>query len=375
MKGITEMLEIILLILKIIGIVLLSILGLVVLIILLILFVPVRYRAQGEKHEEIKAEGRVTWLLHLLRIKVSYKDGKLKTKGKLLFFTIINSDEDVEEQIAEEEFAEEDIDDSLFPVELEADETEKAASTGDFNEKEEVKKESTETTKEEVTETKQEESEETKESPEKAAEKAEEKAAEKAEEKANEKTEEKAAEEDKTVIDADETEKKHQENDVTEKESTVEEKNPGHKVGKKKRKKDSKKETDEENEKKQGIVKKVKNLYNIKNDPRAKRFYALAKKRLKKIIRHILPRKLKGSVRVGTGDPCSTGKILGAAAMMYPLYGGNISVEPVFEEKALEFDLRLRGRIRIITVGLPLLRTYRNRDFKYLRKKIKKALK
>ena len=117
------MLEIILLILKIIGIVLLSILGLVVLILLLILFVPVRYKAQGEKHEEIKAEGRVTWLLHLLRIRITYTDGKLKTKGKLLFFTIINSDEDVEKELGEEEIGngggdEEDIDDSLFTADL-----------------------------------------------------------------------------------------------------------------------------------------------------------------------------------------------------------------------------------------------------------------
>ena len=62
------MLGIILLILKIIGIVLLAVIGLLILILLAILFVPVRYKARGEMHGELKAEGRVTWFLHILRL-------------------------------------------------------------------------------------------------------------------------------------------------------------------------------------------------------------------------------------------------------------------------------------------------------------------
>ncbi|MBO4761787.1 MAG: hypothetical protein J5499_00005, partial [Lachnospiraceae bacterium] len=101
------MLEIIFLILKIIGFTLLGLLGLALLIVLAILFVPLRYKARGDKHEELKAEGRITWLLHILRIRVTYADGKLKTKGKLLFFSILDSDEDVEEELSDD-------DDSLF---------------------------------------------------------------------------------------------------------------------------------------------------------------------------------------------------------------------------------------------------------------------
>lgn len=363
--------EIILLILKILGFVLLGLLGLALLLLLTVLFVPVRYKAKGSKHEELRAEGRVTWLLHALRIRAVYEDGKLKTKGKLLFFKIMDSDEDVEEELADE-------DDSLFPDEI--DDADDCLSPGEGNTAESGVVTASEPEEGKTTEPEEKE----KTGP------GEETAAGQAEKNTSEPGERLTAEavEDKTIDFGEETAAGQGEKNTSvpegvntsdQPEKTAaepgEERLSGHKVGKKKKRKKDDTDEGKEEPKKQGIVKKAKNLYNIKNDPRAREFYRVAKKRVIKIVRHILPRKLKGSIRFGTGDPCSTGKILGAAAMMYPIYGGHISVEPVFEEKALEFDLYLRGRIRVITVLLPALRTYWSRDFKYLRKKIKKAVK
>ena len=355
--------EIVLLILKIIGFTLLGILGLALLILLAILFVPVRYKAWGEKHSEISAEGRVTWLLHLLRIKAVYSGGKLHTKGKLLFFNIMSSEEDVEQQLAEEF-----DDDSLFPDDLPSDEEttsgKEVVTSGDENP----------TSKEEEIPS----GDENPTSKEEKITSGDENPTSKAEEIPS--GDEKTASEKERILSGDEnltpeTEEVLREDENLTPETEGEENPPKSlkkKLGNKHKKKD--KVPPGEGEQKQGIVKKVKNLYNIKNDPRAKRFYGVAKKKIVKIIRHVLPRKLKGSVRFGTGDPCSTGKILGAAAMIYPLYAGHINVEPVFEEKALEFDLYLRGRVRLFTVLWPALMTYTNRDFKYLRKKVKKAV-
>ena len=345
--------EIILLILKILGLVLLGLLGLALLLVLAVLFVPVRYKAKGSRHEELKAEGRVTWLLHILRIRISYEDGKLKTKGKLLFFNIVDSDENVEEELADD-------DDSLFPddiddadISLFSDDPGKTEGTvkGDVAEK------TDNTVKDDV------------------AEKTDDTVKDDVAEKTDDTVKEDAGENTDDISDDDTSGKVLNVNAAEKTADPEKERLQGHKVGKKKKRKKDDTDEGKEEPKKQGIVKKAKNLYNIKNDPRAREFYRVAKKRVIKIVRHILPRKLKGSIRFGTGDPCSTGKILGAAAMMYPIYGGHISVEPVFEEKALEFDLYLRGRIRVITVLLPALRTYWSRDFKYLRKKIKKAVK
>ena len=59
-------------ILKVIGLILLSVLLLILFLVLLVLFVPIRYRASAEYKEDISAEGRITWLLSMIRLNLSY---------------------------------------------------------------------------------------------------------------------------------------------------------------------------------------------------------------------------------------------------------------------------------------------------------------
>ena len=69
-------------ILKVIGWILLGILGLILLTVLTVLLVPIRYRADGVWKEEKYIRGRVTWLLHLLSIRVTYeKELLLEVRG------------------------------------------------------------------------------------------------------------------------------------------------------------------------------------------------------------------------------------------------------------------------------------------------------
>lgn len=69
------MIEIILLILKIIGITALSLLGFVLLLIILVLFVPIRYKIEStnEVDGQIEARGVVSFLLHMIHIRIDYK--------------------------------------------------------------------------------------------------------------------------------------------------------------------------------------------------------------------------------------------------------------------------------------------------------------
>ena len=60
-------------ILKTAGIVLLVILGLLLAALLAVLFVPVRYRADGSWREELTASAAITWLLHLVSIRITYE--------------------------------------------------------------------------------------------------------------------------------------------------------------------------------------------------------------------------------------------------------------------------------------------------------------
>ena len=69
------MLGIILTVLKIVGWVLLGIIALILLIGAIVLFVPVRYKIYARKYEEdnrFEVIGRITWLLHLLNVRIGY---------------------------------------------------------------------------------------------------------------------------------------------------------------------------------------------------------------------------------------------------------------------------------------------------------------
>ena len=65
----------------------------------------------------------------------------------------------------------------------------------------------------------------------------------------------------------------------------------------------------------------------------------------KRTICHIRPRKIKGHIKIGTGDPYRTGQLLAVAGIFFPVYGEHITIEPYFEQKILEGDISVKGRI------------------------------
>lgn len=80
------MLHILLLILKIIGIILAVILGILVLLVCIVMFVPVRYEATALCPGTLagtKGKAKVTWLLHLIRADLYYKENRLKWRLRI----------------------------------------------------------------------------------------------------------------------------------------------------------------------------------------------------------------------------------------------------------------------------------------------------
>lgn len=71
------------------------------------------------------------------------------------------------------------------------------------------------------------------------------------------------------------------------------------------------------------------------------------KKYFLKSWRHVRPRKLHGVVHFGMEDPAETGKVLGAVAMLFPVYRDRLVIAPDFEQKILEGEFYARGRIQI----------------------------
>jgi hypothetical protein len=105
--------------------------------------------------------------------------------------------------------------------------------------------------------------------------------------------------------------------------------------------------------------------------------FGTAWKSLIRLLKHLSPTKLVAEIIFGTGDPCSTGQILGVLAFFYGMYGEHVSLTPDFENKILEGKLYARGRIRLITVLIIVVKLLIDKKFKEMMnnfKTLKEAL-
>ena len=87
---------------------------------------------------------------------------------------------------------------------------------------------------------------------------------------------------------------------------------------------------------------------------------------LKKIFIHIRPKKLNIAVEFGTGDPCSTGQLLGGLSILYGYYGETVQITPNFETKILEGSIFCKGRIRLFTLLIICIKLILNKEFRKL---------
>ena len=85
------MLHIILVLLKFIGIVLLTLLGLLVTILLVVLLVPIRYRIWVSHGAMVRVEGRVSWILHLLHLRVTQEGEERRIRLRLFGIILYDS--------------------------------------------------------------------------------------------------------------------------------------------------------------------------------------------------------------------------------------------------------------------------------------------
>jgi hypothetical protein len=82
------------------------------------------------------------------------------------------------------------------------------------------------------------------------------------------------------------------------------------------------------------------------------------------LLKHIKPRRWKGKLTYGTGDSATCGQHLGYMSILFPVYGDNFDITPNFNEKICEGDIFMKGRIRLWTVGICILKVLLNKNCK-----------
>jgi len=84
------------------------------------------------------------------------------------------------------------------------------------------------------------------------------------------------------------------------------------------------------------------------------------------------PRKQYVNIIFGTGDPASTGQILGYMYVAATLLRINLKVVPDFDNKVFVLDARLKGHVTIFVIAFQALRLYMDKNIKRLYRRISK---
>lgn len=100
------------------------------------------------------------------------------------------------------------------------------------------------------------------------------------------------------------------------------------------------------------------------HDEKNQMVFNLCKKEIFYLLHHYKPRKWKGNLRLGTGDPATTGYALGTLCALYPVHGGNLIVSPDFDNKVIEGNVFLKGRIRGVHVMRTIVHLFMNKSFR-----------
>ena len=109
---------------------------------------------------------------------------------------------------------------------------------------------------------------------------------------------------------------------------------------------------------------KISSIITFIKDPTNKRGIRTVKKELFALLRYMAPEKIDGKVVFGTGDPCTTGWILGIVSMVPPAYTEGLRICPEFEEKRFQADGYVKGKARLIYMVRLVIRGYLDPDIK-----------
>ena len=306
---------IVLLVLKVIGIILLCILGLILLLLLLTLFSPLTYNvvASGSM-ESYKVKAKIGWFLNIFRVNVCFKDGKLKLRVRIFGIPFNLGAKSEKKQKREETLP------AQLPEVIETTEAEEEVLLI-----------------EEVTE-------EPKEEPE------------------NKTT---IKDKIKNIFKREKKPKLSEE----EKQRLKEEK-----ARLKAEKKEASRRAREEKIKQiKEFISKGKEAWAYLQEAETKKAIALAKDVLKKVFKHILPRKFKGHVDFGLEDPSTTGTVVAAVCAAYPVHKGNMIVTPYFDtdKMILRGKAQVKGHIIMCYLLIQGLRILTNKRIMSLIKKVR----
>lgn len=94
------------------------------------------------------------------------------------------------------------------------------------------------------------------------------------------------------------------------------------------------------------------------------------KKELLFLFRYLKPSYVRGHLYFGTGDPCTTGWVLGLISLLPAAYTDEIDIVPDFLQKKLDAEIYAKGKIHLFYFLRMFVRGYMDADIKTLISKV-----
>lgn len=90
-----------------------------------------------------------------------------------------------------------------------------------------------------------------------------------------------------------------------------------------------------------------------------------------RVLKHIVPRRIKGFIRFGLNDPARTGQVCGILALLYPKMPEKLEVIPDFQEACFEADTVIKGRVFLIYLIVQGVKIILNKNVRLLIKVVR----
>lgn len=120
-----------------------------------------------------------------------------------------------------------------------------------------------------------------------------------------------------------------------------------------------------------GLRGKITSYRDFVTNERNQRVFFMILGQSKRLLHHLLPKKVLLQADIGFEDPATTGNVLAAASILYAFYGDRIQVTPYFDQEILQGEFEASGRIRLGTLLYLAVKVWFHKDFRMLRKEYK----
>lgn len=143
---------------------------------------------------------------------------------------------------------------------------------------------------------------------------------------------------------------------------------------------EEKEDTTEKKNKKKGwksgkksfSIERISSIISFVRENETKSAIRKVKKELADLLRYVAPKYVQARILFGTGDPCTTGWVLGAVSMLPFCYEEGVDIRVDFEEKKFRAEGVMKGRIRVFYLVRLAIRCYFDEELKRVWYKVRK---